>query len=128
MSDLSSRFAGRRPTPDDATGVFEVVAARDTADIGYPDYSVEDAREELAEPGVDLERDAWVATDADGRVLAFALLTPSAFARVFVHPEACGAGIGTWLRERLEERARERGERVVRQAVDGANDDARRLL
>src|SRR4051794_35917504 len=127
MSGLPSRFSARRPTPDDAEAILAVVIARDVEDLGYPDYSLDDAREELSEPQVDLDRDAWVVTDEADRVVALALVA-SFQTRVLVHPHACGRGIGTWLRERVEERARERGENVVRQQVDGANDAARRLL
>lgn len=93
--------------------------ARDIADVGYPDYAIEDVHEELDEA-----EDAWVVTDESGRVVASALLT-GGDARVAVHPEACGAGIGTWLRERTEEK---RGAGVIRQYVAGSNDPARRLL
>lgn len=127
MNALPSRFEARRPALEDAEAILAVGIARDVADLGYPDYSLDDVREELSEPGVDLARDAWVVTGEVDRVVAFALVT-GAFARVLVHPEACGAGIGGWLRERVEERVRERGEAVIRQQVDGSNDAARRLL
>lgn len=127
MSDLSSRFSARRPGIEDAEAILAVGVARDIADLGYPDYSLDDVREELSEPGVDLDRDAWVVTDSAGAVVAVALVT-GAFARVLVHPEACGEGVGGWLREQVEERVRERGEPVIRQQVDGSNDPARRLL
>ncbi len=127
MSDFSSRFTARRPTLDDAEGILAVGIARDIADVGYPDYSLDDVREELTEPGLDLERDAWVVCDGDGRVVASALIT-GGDARVAVHPEVCGAGAGTYLRTQVEGRAREGGEAVIRQVVSGSNDPARRLL
>lgn len=127
MSALSSRFSARRPTLDDAQGILAVGIARDVEDLGYPDYSLDDVREELTEPGVDLERDAWVVLDETRRVVGSALST-GGDARVLVHPEACGEGVGTYLRERVEERAGELGEAVIRQHVGGANDAARSLL
>jgi mycothiol synthase len=48
--------------------------------------------------------------------------------RVAVHPDGCGAGIGTYLREWVEERARDRNVLVIRQHVGGRGDAARRLL
>src|SRR4051794_13603338 len=127
MSDLSSRFSARRPAVADAEGILAVGIARDIEDLGYSDFSLDDVQEELTGPGIDLERDGWLVSDEAGRVVAFAL-ADGFQARVIVHPDACGEGIGTWLRERIEERAREQGEPVVRQQVDGANDVARRLL
>ena len=118
MSNLSSRPA----TPDDAPGIFAVGVARDVEDLGYPDYSLDDVLEELAEADA-----AWVVSDEGGAVVASALLT-GGDARVAVHPAACGAGIGRRLLALVEDAARERGEGVIRQHVAGANDAARRLL
>jgi mycothiol synthase len=112
-------FTERSATREDAEGILAVGIARDIEDVGYPDYSLDDVLEELAEADV-----ALVLHDAAGEVVASALLT-GADARVNVHPRACGAGIGTHLRERMEEAVRGP---VVHQHVAGSNDGARRLL
>jgi mycothiol synthase len=117
-----SGFTERSATRDDAEGILAVGIARDVEDIGYPDYSLDDVLEELAEADV-----ALVVPGEAGEVVASALLT-GADARVNVHPRACGAGIGTNLRERMEEAARGRGASLVHQYVSGSNDAARRLL
>jgi mycothiol synthase len=122
VSNLSSERNTRRATPEDAEGILAVGVARDVADLGYPDYSLDDVNEELAETG-----EAWVVAGRSGEILASALLT-GGDARVLVHPDACGAGIGTELLALVEGAARERGERVIRQSVAGGNDPARRLL
>jgi mycothiol synthase len=114
---LSSRFAARTAGPDDAEGILAVGIARDIADVGYPDYDIDDVNEELAEA-----RDACVVTEGD-TVLAYVFLEGDD-ARVAVHPDACGNGIGTWLLGWVEERAGG----VVRQEAAGSNHDARRLL
>jgi mycothiol synthase len=119
MKELSSRFRGREATREDAEGILAVGIARDIADVGYPDYALDDVLEELAEAGY-----ARVVTDESARVVASGLLT-HADARIAVHPDACGQGIGTWLRERVEEQL---GEGTIRQYVAGSNDPARRLL
>lgn len=119
MNDLSSRFNTHPATRDHAEGILAVGIARDIADVGYPDYALDDVHEELAEA-----EDAWVVTDESGSVVAYALLE-GGDARVGVHPDACGEGIGTWLRERMEEK---RGAGVIMQYVAGSNDPARRLL
>jgi mycothiol synthase len=115
-------FGERGATRDDAEGILAVGVARDIEDVGYPDSSLDDVLEELADADV-----ALVVHEAAGEVVASALLT-GADARVNVHPRACGAGIGTHLRERMEGAARARGETVVHQQVAGSNDGARRLL
>jgi ribosomal protein S18 acetylase RimI-like enzyme len=122
MSGLSSRFSARPASLDDAGGILEVALARDLEDLGYPDYSLDDVNEELAKAA-----ESWVVTGEDGAVVAYAFLS-GGHAPVLVHQRACGAGIGTWLREQVEQRARERGETVIRQHVSGSNDTARRLL
>ena len=116
-------FSARRATLDDAPGILAVGIARDIEDLGEPDYSLDDVREELTDPGL---TDALIALEGD-EVVASALLA-GGDERVNVHPRATGNGVGTWLRERLEECARDKGEPVVRQHVAGANDPARRLL
>jgi mycothiol synthase len=117
VSDLSSRFQARAATPGDAEGILRVGIARDVADIGYGDWTAEDVLEELEET-----RAARVVLEG-GEVVAYALVE-GADLRLAVHPDACGKGIGTWLREWAEGQS----EGVVRQEASGSNDDARRLL
>jgi GNAT superfamily N-acetyltransferase len=88
--------------------VLRVLLARDVADIGYPDFTLEDLHADWATPGLDLERDARVVEAPGGEIVASSLLLGDD-ALIFVHPDACGRGIGTALREHAEERARERG-------------------
>jgi mycothiol synthase len=117
MSKLSSRPAG----PRDAEAILAVGVARDIADLGAPDWTLEDVREEMDEAV-----GAWVAEDSSGAVVAAAMLESDGFARVIVHPDACGWGFGTHLRE-LVEGAAPTGS-VLRQEVPGSNDAARALL
>ena len=111
MSDLSSRPA----TPEDARAILAIVTARDIEDLGFPDYALEDVQEELAD-----SRDACVVLDGS-ELVAFAMLEDHD-ARVAVHPDACGRGIGSGLLRWAEERG------ARRQPVFGSNDAARRLL
>jgi ribosomal protein S18 acetylase RimI-like enzyme len=106
-------------TPDDADGILAVGVARDIEDLGSPDWSLDDVRDELAEA-----EHAWVAEDG-ARVVAAALLA-GGDARVLVHPGACGLGLGTRLRELVEGAAA--AGTVVRQEVSGSNEAARALL
>jgi len=104
-----------------------VLLARDVADVGYPDFTLEDLHADWATPGLDLERDAWVVERAGGEIVASALLLGDD-ALIHVHPDACGRGIGTALRELAEERARDRGTAVLRQFVPTGNEAAAPLL
>src|SRR4051794_15420677 len=101
--------------PDDAPAILAIVTARDVEDLGFPDYTLEDVQQELAD-----SREGCVVVDG-GAVVAFAMLEGES-ARVAVHPDACGRGIGTSLLHWAEERG------AVRQPVFGSNDAARRLL
>jgi ribosomal protein S18 acetylase RimI-like enzyme len=117
----------RPPREGDAEGVLAVMLARDVADLGHPDFTLEDLRADWATPGLDLARDAWVVVDAERAIVGSGLLLGDD-ALVYVHPEACGRGVGSELRRRAEGRARERGTAVLRQFVPAGNTGARALL
>lgn len=109
----------RAPTDADAPAVLDVIVARDIADVGEPDFTLEDLHADWATPGVVLADDARVA-ESDGGVLEGYALLLGDDAIALVHPRAEGRGIGTALREWAEARARERGTAVLRQFVAGA--------
>jgi mycothiol synthase len=122
MSDTLPRdHVLRHPTPADAEGVLRVLLARDLADIGQPDFTLEDLRADWETPGVDLQRDAWVIEDEAAQIVASGLLLGDD-ALIYVDPGACGRGLGTALREAAEERARERGTAVLRQPLPVGNE------
>ena len=107
--------------------MLRVLLARDVADVGYPDFTLEDLHADWATPGLDLERDARVVEGPGGEVVASSLLLGDD-ALIFVHPDACGRGFGSALREHAEERARERGTAVLRQFIPTGNEAAAPLL
>ena len=104
-----------------------MLLARDVADIGQPDFTIEDLQADWATPGLDLEREARVVERPGGEIVASSLLLGDD-ALIYVHPDACGRGIGTALREHAEQRARERGTAVLRQFIPVGNDGAAPLL
>jgi mycothiol synthase len=117
----------RPPGKGDEESVLEVIVARDVADLGVPDFTLDDLRADWATPGLELEHDVRVAAGAGGAIRGYAILLGDD-AVVVVHPEAEGEGTGTVLRRWAEARASERGTAVLRQFAYGANDGARRLL
>ena len=116
----------RPPADTDAEAVLAVIVARDVADLGVPDFTLEDLQADWASPGLELVHDARVA-GRDGTVRGYAVLLGDD-AVVIVHPEAEGEGTGTVLRRWAEARAAERGTSVLRQFAYGANDGARAHL
>ena len=117
----------RPPVDDDADSVLDVIHARDVADLGLPDFTLEDLHSDWSRPGVALEHDARVAEGLRGGIRGYAILLGDD-AVVVVHPEAEGEGNGTVLRRWAEARAAERGTAVLRQFAYGSNDGARRHL
>jgi len=117
----------RPPEDTDAPRVLDVIHARDVADLGVPDFTLEDLRADWSGGSLELEHDARVAVGAGGGVHAYAILLGDD-AVVCVHPDAEGQGTGTVLRRWAEARAAERGTTVLRQFAYGSNDGARRHL
>ena len=113
----------RHPTDADAPAVVELLRARERADLGREQATVEDLREEWAVAGFDLATDAWLAEE-DGTLAGYACLLGDDLL-VAVHPGAAGRGIGSRLREAGERRAGERGTRVLRQFIPAADTSAR---
>ena len=116
----------RPPSVADAPAVLDVIQARDVADVGEPDFTLEDLQADWARPGLALEHDARVAVGTGG-ISGYAILLGDD-AIVSVHPRAEGEGNGTVLRRWAEARAAERGTEVLRQFAFGGNDGARRHL
>jgi mycothiol synthase len=116
----------RPPHAADADAVFALIVARDIADLGMPDFTLEDLRADWATPGLDLEHDARVSAPR-GEIRGYAILLGDD-AIVIVHPDAEGKGDGTVLRRWAEARAAERGTAVLRQFAAGSNDTARAHL
>ena len=117
----------RAPEAGDLEAVLDVIVARDIVDLGEPDYTLEDLAHDWEEPEVDLARDAWVALPDGGSIAGYALLRGEE-AMVLVHPDHEGRGIGRALHDRLLERARERGTRMLRQEASADNPGTRALL
>jgi mycothiol synthase len=132
MTGVTSAFRIRPPTAADAEAVTELVVAFDVEEYGSPDFELDDLLADWGSPGLDLERDAWLAELPDGRLAGYAALHFNDNAEAYVSAESRGLGVGSELRRRVEARAVERarsGERVlVGQALSSVNEAGRTLL
>ena len=117
----------RAPVLDDAPAVFEVITARDIADLGVPDFTLGDLHDEWRSSQLDLQADARV-VEADGGLIVGYAIVRARGALAVVSPAHEGRGIGTLLLHWAEERERERGARRHRQSVPPGSHRALELL
>ena len=118
---MTGRAQLRSATAADAEAILALAIACDEADVGAADTDMDDIASDLAEPGCEV----WVVGEPP---VAYAHLAADTNAYVGVPPPACGRGIGTLIREHVEQRASEREMAKLRQAAYGANDAARAHL
>jgi ribosomal protein S18 acetylase RimI-like enzyme len=105
----------RPPTRADADTIVAMLLECDRVDHGAPDYDLEALYEEWDHPDVDVERDAFITDGAYGLLLG-------RDARAWVHPARRGQGLEEALLERLETRARERGDEWLERQVPRRGD------
>jgi mycothiol synthase len=113
----------RAPVPEDALEILALLVARDIADLGVPDFTLEDLRGEWQADGVDLSADALVIED-ERRIVGYAIVRRRGV-MMAVAPDRERSGIGTQLLRWAEQRERERGSVRHRQwAVAGTRAEA----
>ncbi|MEX0991431.1 MAG: GNAT family N-acetyltransferase [Actinomycetota bacterium] len=109
MTQISLRPASL----DDLEDVARVRTAIDVAVIGKPFMNVDDFRDQMTSPDLELSRDWVVALDAIGRVAGSGTVWPAmdgpAFIDNGVHPDSRGIGIGGALMDWAEARAMQSG-------------------
>ena len=92
--------------------ISEIIVAGDIADFGEPDFTEDDLLDDWARPRFTLDPDAWVVSGPTGRIVGYAFVweaQPGAEVEgdAFVLPEYSGRGLGTLLLELMENRTRE---------------------
>jgi GNAT superfamily N-acetyltransferase len=108
--ELPTGYVLRRPRERDSSAIAEVVVAGDIADFGEPDFTEDDLLDDWSRPRFSLDQDAWVMSGPTGRVVGYAFVweaQPGAEVEgdAFVLPEYHGRGLGTLLLELVEGRA-----------------------
>ncbi|WP_367138396.1 GNAT family N-acetyltransferase [Saccharothrix sp. HUAS TT1] len=107
MNALPAGHTARSPRPDDAEAILGLVQDYTTAVIGFADYTLEDMRDELARPGLDLERDAWLVLDAAGAPAGYATTDANGGSGlVDLDVVARDPALADWLFARALDRAR----------------------
>ncbi len=117
----------RAPVFDDAPAVLAVLVARDLADLGVPDITLEDLLDEWGGSDLDLAADVRVVDAGDGHIVGYVIVRRPGTLAV-VHPAHEGRGVGTRLLAWAEARDRDRGRHVYRQWAAADNESARTLL
>jgi mycothiol synthase len=136
---LSEPFTVRPVEMSDLTAVVRLVNARSMALVGEPRIEETEMQGEWEAPGFDLETDTRAVLVSDDKLVGYAEIGDSAphvrlHAGVHVHPQYWGQGIGTFLGQWAEERARQavpsapEGVRVILQQTIPNPDDAARAL
>lgn len=110
--ELPTGYVVRHPSPRDSGEVTQVVVAGDIADFGEPNFTEDDLLDDWKRPRFDLGHDAWVLAGPTGRIVGYAFVweaQPGADieADAFVLPEYQGRGLGNLLFDVIEERALE---------------------
>jgi GNAT superfamily N-acetyltransferase len=97
---------------NDAAVIRGLVSDCQRAEFGVPDPAMLEGVElTWGAPGFDGERDAWAISAPGGRLAAYAHLGPTRmheYVHAFVHPDFSGRGLGSWLIQQSEARARQR--------------------
>jgi mycothiol synthase len=117
----------RAPSQADLPAVFAVLEARDRADLGVPDFTLEDLRDRWGAEEFSLAHDARVVEGETGEICGYGEVTTPG-ARCVVAPGHEGMGIGRRLDAWAEEREREQGRPLHRRIIASTDQAGRRRL
>jgi GNAT superfamily N-acetyltransferase len=126
-SSLPDTLTVRSATPADAEAVAELIVAADVAVQGWSDTTPDELRTWWRRN--DPEENSWLVLDDD--VVAYGDYFEHAERAEldgFVRPDRKGEGLGTWLIERAEERARAAGKQRLQTFCLAPDTETRRLF
>jgi mycothiol synthase len=115
----------RAARPEEEEAILAVWVARDVADSGAPDYSLDDVRTDFASEEIEVL--VVEGGPGPGGIVGVAALEDRG-AMAAIHPDHEHGEAGAALRDALEERARARGADVMRLHVSGANAAGKAVL
>jgi GNAT superfamily N-acetyltransferase len=107
MTDLPG-FATRPLTVDDATAVYQLMAAEQQQTIGRVDHEEADIVADWARPSYDVAAQSVGVLDGE-RLVGYAEVIGPNRGDAAVHPDRHGRGIGTWLAHWMQQLARAQG-------------------
>lgn len=121
--ELPKGFGARPATMADAPAVTELLNASAVAQIGYEEFDLEETYVEWQTPGFDLERSSQVVLSPEGMIVGYMEVWDVAETPVHpwlwgrVHPDYEGLGIGSYLLDWAEARARQALSRLPAHAL-----------
>jgi mycothiol synthase len=108
LPDLPAGFGHRPLALDDATAVYQLMAAEQQQTIGRIDIEEADIVADWARPSYDLAAQSIGVLDG-GRLVGYAEVVGPSRGDAAVDPDHHGRGIGTWLAHWMQDRARSQG-------------------
>ncbi|MGW7679818.1 GNAT family N-acetyltransferase [Kribbella sp. NPDC054772] len=104
---LPSSYTVRPPSKEDAQAVLDLVSAYNTPVIGFADYTLEDAEDELSEPGFEPATDGWLVSDGDRLVGFGSVFGKGDRSNLDLEIVTADPVVERWLLDRVLERASE---------------------
>jgi mycothiol synthase len=135
METEAKKFIIKHPTLEDAQAVTDLVSLCDIEEIGEPDISLSDVLDMWN--SIQIETDAWIALSATNEIIGYGFVEVTGANRmdtcVFVHPQYKNQGIGSFLLNKVEERAYilakgKDGEQKLMNQIPFTNTAARNLV
>ena len=109
---LPDGFEIRPAGLEEVEDVAEMLVATDLADTGTSESDADLIRDQWSSPGFQPSEDAWVVTDPNRAIVAYASVTPDGEGKIkswgVVHHDHRGRGLGAALLDRMEARASQR--------------------
>jgi ribosomal protein S18 acetylase RimI-like enzyme len=105
----------------DAAAIHRLIAATELDLDGKVEVDPDDVVSDLSRPGRDLATDTVLVHEPDGALVGWAQVLRGTHAEADVRPDRRGRGLGTWLLDWTEQRARAAGAAEVSQMVTDNN-------
>jgi ribosomal protein S18 acetylase RimI-like enzyme len=103
---LPDGYTVRAPELTDAVGIFDLVSAYNTTQVGFADCTLDEVADKIAEPGFSRSTDGFLVLDGDNQPVGYGI----AFGKgdretVEIEVTSAEPSVAAWLRERTMQRA-----------------------